>query len=221
MSFRNSRRGGRRGSRRWVIAAVIVLLLAGVAYVAHVPLLTGVGRLLVHQDQLQPSDALLVLAGGVFDREIEAAELYAAGLAPQVLMTREPDPDAFTTLRARNVRVESSLDLRRRVLIELGVPADRITVLPEVVAATVHEAQVARRWAEQSAAGSLIVVTSSFHTARSRFIFRDTFEGLDVTLRFAAARTSDFQPETWWRRRNTLREGIFELQRTLFYRLRY
>jgi uncharacterized SAM-binding protein YcdF (DUF218 family) len=211
-----------RPARRRVLLIAGSLVLAGTTlYLTHVPLLTWVGGLLVHQDALEPSSAILVLAGGVFDRELEAAELYRSGLAPQVLMTREPDPDVFTALRERNVRVESSLDLRRRVLIELGVPADHITVLPGIVSATVHEAHTARRWAEQARPQSLLVVTSSFHTARSRFIFLDVFRGLDITLRFVAARMSDFQPHTWWQRRNTLREGIFELQRTLFYRLRY
>jgi uncharacterized SAM-binding protein YcdF (DUF218 family) len=210
----------RRG--RWLLKlGGAVVLLAAVAYATHVPLLTWVGRQLVHQDVLEPSDALLVLAGGVFDRELEAAELYASGMAPRVLMTAEPEPDVLSVLRQRHVRVESSLELRRRVLIELGVPQDRITILPGLVAATVHEAQVARQWAVESHARSLIVVTSSFHTARSRYVFRNVFDGLGVTLRFAPSRRSDFQPHTWWHRRHTLRDGVFELQRTLFYRLRY
>jgi uncharacterized SAM-binding protein YcdF (DUF218 family) len=211
-----------RRRRQRVLAAILMVATAGgFAYAAHVPILTWLGHQLVHEDDLEPSDALLVLAGGVFDRELEAADLYTAGLAPRVLMTAEPDPDVFTELRRRHVRVESSIERRRRILIELGVPEGRITVLPGLVAATVHEAEAARQWADQAQPRSLIVVTSSFHTARSRFIFNDVFAGRPVTLRFAAARASDFQPDTWWQRRNTLRDGIFELQRTLFYRLRY
>jgi uncharacterized SAM-binding protein YcdF (DUF218 family) len=186
-----------------------------------VPLLTWLGERLVHQDPLEPSDALLVLAGGVFDREMEAADLFAAGLAPQVLMTAEPEPDVFTELRHRRVRVESSIELRRRILIELGVPAGRVTTLPGIVYATVHEAEAARRWTDESQARSLTVVTSSFHTARARYVFQQVFAGTGVSIRMAPARRSDFQPGSWWTRRNTLRDGIFELQRTLFYRLRY
>jgi uncharacterized SAM-binding protein YcdF (DUF218 family) len=207
--------------RRILVVAASVSLLGVVAYATHVPVLTWVGGLLVHQDALERSDAILVLAGGVFDRELEAGELFAAGLAPRVLMTAEPDPAVLTELRRRHVRVESSIDLRRRVLIELGVPENQIVVLPGLVQATVHEAEAARAWMQQSDAHSLIVVTSSFHTARSRYIFQRVFDGLPVTLRFAAARASDFQPATWWQHRTTLRDGIFELQRTLFYRLRY
>lgn len=212
----------RRGAaRRILILTTAVVAVSAVVYAAHVPLLTWLGEQLVHQDPLERSDALIVLAGGVFDREMEAADLYAAGLGPQVLMTAEPDPDVFEELRNRQVRVESSIELRRRVLIELGVPAERVTTLPGIVYATVHEAQAARRWSDASQARSLTVVTSSFHTARARYVFQQVFQGTGVVIRMAPARRSDFQASSWWTRRNTLRDGVFELQRTLFYRLRY
>lgn len=207
--------------RRLGLLAGVLVVLAAAAYAFHVPLLTWVGRQLVHQDVAVPSDAILVLAGGVFDRELEAARLFAEGMAPTVLMTAEADPDVFTELRARSVRVESSLELRKRVLIELGVPPERVLVLPGLVSATVHEAQAARRWADRTRAGSLLVVSSSFHTARARYVFRRVFEGAAVTLRFVPAGKSDFQPDSWWKRRHTLRDGVFELQRTLYYFVRY
>lgn len=214
-----SRRGPR--ARRFVVLAVVMAGLAGLVYVLHAPLLTQVGHLLVHRDPPMPSDAILVLAGGVFDREMEAAELFAAGLAPRVLMTEEPEPKVLAELRARGVRVENSLALRRRVLIELGVPAEHITVLPGIVAATVHEAEAARRWVDATGADSLMVVTSSFHTARARFVFRRVFDEAPVALRFVPAGKSDFQPDSWWLNRTTLRDGVFELQRTMFYWIRY
>ena len=175
----------------------------------------------MHHDPLESSDAILVLAGGVFDRELEAADLFNRGLASQVLLTAEPDPAVFAELRNRGVRVETSLELRQRVLNQLGVPRERVHVLPGIVAATVHEAEAAARWSDQNQARSLIVVTSTFHTARARHVFRQVFADRPVTLRFAPASKSDFQPDTWWRQRNTLRDGLFELQKTLFYRLRY
>jgi uncharacterized SAM-binding protein YcdF (DUF218 family) len=215
------RSSSRRRGRRLVWWCVVIGLLGVGGYALHVPLLTWVGQQLVHRDALVRSDALLVLAGGVFDRELEAAELFTQGMAPRVLMTAEPDPDVFGELRARGVRVESSIDLRRRVLVELGVPAERVTVLPGLVSATLHEAQAALQWAQSAHAGSLLVVTSSFHTARARYVFLRVFKDAPVVLRFVPAARSDFQPESWWQRRNTLRDGLFELQRTLFYRLRY
>jgi uncharacterized SAM-binding protein YcdF (DUF218 family) len=220
VSSASSPKRGRR-ARRWLIGAATILLISAVAYTFHVPLLTWIGGQLVHRDSLESSDAILVLAGGVFDRELEAADLFNRGLASQVLLTAEPDPAVFAELRSRGVRVETSLELRQRVLNQLGVPRERVQVLPGIVAATVHEAEAAARWCDQNQARSLIVVTSTFHTARARHVFRQVFGDRRVTLRFAPASKSDFQPGTWWRQRNTLRDGLFELQKTLFYRLRY
>ena len=89
------RRSSRRRGRRLVWWCVAIGLLGIGGYALHVPLLTWVGQQLVHRDALVRSDALLVLAGGVFDRELEAAELFTQGMAPRVLMTAEPDPDVF------------------------------------------------------------------------------------------------------------------------------
>ncbi len=210
-----------RGRRRLLILTMLMALLGVAAYMARAPLLRAVGHHLVHADPLAPGDAILVLSGGVFDRELEAADLYARGLAPRVLMTREPEAPVFAELRTRGVGLETPLELRRRVLVELGVPAERIDVLPGLVRSTRDEAEAARRWALGSGASSLIVVTTSFHTARARRAFLEVFAGADVTARFTPASASAFDPETWWTDRITLREGLVELQKAVFYRVWY
>lgn len=211
-----------RGSRRSALLACAILVGGSVsAYLAREPILRAIGHQLVHADPAQPSDAILVLAGGVFDRELEAADLYLRGLAPLVLMTREPEPRVLATLRARGVHLENSLALRRRVLHELGVPADRIHILDGVVTSTHDEAEAARDWAARSGATSLIVVTSSFHTARTRFVLRAVFEDAGVVLRVVPASASDFDPDTWWTRRTSMRDGLIEWQKMIFYRIWY
>jgi uncharacterized SAM-binding protein YcdF (DUF218 family) len=46
----------------------------------------------------------------------------------------------------------------------------------------------------------LIIVTSSFHTRRSRFIFRDVLPS-DLEIRIASATDSGFDPHSWWQSR--------------------
>lgn len=208
--------------RSFLFVFAILICGTAAAYFAREPILRAIGHQLVHADPVEPSDAVLALAGGVFDRELEAADLYLRGMAPLVLMTREPEPGVFAALRDRGVDVENSLDLRRRVMVELGVPADRIHVLDGIVYSTRGEAEAALGWAAAHGATSLLIVTSSFHTARTRYVFRAVFdEDTGVTLRFVPASASDFDPETWWTRRNTLREGLIEWQKLIFYRLWY
>lgn len=212
-----------RPARRRLLLLFICALLAGVAgvYVARAPILRAIGHQLVHADPVAPSDAILVLSGGRFDRELEAADLFARGLAPTVVVTREPEPEVFGVLRERGVRIEPSFELRRRVLNELGVGDAAIDVLDGLVRSTQDEAVAARAWAVGRGATSLLVVTSSFHTARARRVFARAFEGTGIAIRFVPAAASDFDPETWWMDRVTLREGLIEWQKALFYRLWY
>jgi uncharacterized SAM-binding protein YcdF (DUF218 family) len=207
--------------KRLGIACTVIIVVAVVAYIFREPILRGIGHQLVYADEPAASDAILVLAGGVLDRELQTATLFKAGYAPRVLMTREQEPRVIEVLRGRGVRFEAPLEMRRRVLTELGVPADRIQVLEPIVRSTFDEARAARQWAEQHRATRLTVVTSSFHTARSRYVFLNVFTGSPTALTFIPAAESDFRPDSWWARRDTLRDGLIEWQKTVFYRLRY
>lgn len=210
-----------RRLRRLAVAAAVLATLGAATYLAREPLLRAAGRALVHADPLAPSDAILVLSGGLFERELEAADLYRQNLAPLVLVTREPDARIVHALRERGVRMESTFEQRRRILEELGVPAARIEVLDGEVRSTFDEAARARRWVERRGASSLLVVTSASHTARARYIFRLAFDGAPVILRVVPASASDFDPDRWWTDRIALREGLFEWQKLMFYRLWY
>ena len=84
-------------------------------------MLTAIGRQLVDEDPLQPSDAIIVLAGRTPEREIEAADLYRAGLAPIVVLPEGAEDAGPALLRACGVAFALEIELRRRVLRNLGV----------------------------------------------------------------------------------------------------
>jgi uncharacterized SAM-binding protein YcdF (DUF218 family) len=65
------------------------------------------------------------------------------------------------------------------------------------------------------------VVTSAFHSARSRYVFGNALAGTSVVLRVHPAAIDRFDPDDWWRHRPTLRDGIFEWQKLVLYRLWY
>jgi uncharacterized SAM-binding protein YcdF (DUF218 family) len=121
----------------------------------------------------------------------------------------------------RGVELSSPLEIRLGWLAALGVPKSAVGVLSGRAESTFDEAVLFADWCDQEAVDSLIVVTSAFHTARAGYIFEQVFEDRPVRLLFRAASVNDFTPDTWWRRRTTLRIGLFELQRMAFYRLAY
>src|SRR6267378_3938067 len=52
---------------------------------------------------------------------------------------------------------------------------------------------------------SVMVVTSNFHTRRTRYIFLRVFPQ-SVEVRVASARDGDFDPEHWWEKRKSIKE---------------
>ena len=196
-------------------------VLGFVVYQLRAPLLTRVGALLVHEDPLAPASAIAVLGGGVLDRILEAADLYAAGYAPIVLLTRTPENPVIAELQARGLDVSTALEFRLDYLANLGVPRDATTVLQRVVESTQAEAALIAEWAESRQIGRIIVVTSGFHTARARLVFDRVLRGRPTEILIRPSSASAFDPSTWWHDRRDRRLGLFELQKYAYYRVMY
>ena len=209
-------------SPAWRRVTLKILAVAAVAaallYLFATPVLTFFGRQLVHADPLQRADVMIVLAPGI-DRVIEGADLYKSGYAPVVVLTTEPPEPSVRFLLDRGIPIETSEQRRMRVLQALGVPEKSIVLLPDIVASTMDEARVFARWAEGQPIRSLLIVTSSFHTARSRLTFGRVLRDRGIAVRVYPSRLARYRADTWWHSRDTVREGIIESQKLLYYYL--
>ncbi len=204
-----------RSRRRLAVVAGLALSIA-VLYVLSPRLLTAWGALLVHEDPLERTDAIIVLAP-MLDRVVEAARLYGEGYAPLVILTREPAVPVDLFLAERGVAVESSEEERRRALIALGVPDSAITILPRPVTSTADEAQFFAEWARAHPVRSVTVVTSPPHTGRARLVFQRTLRGTGIEVRVRPSTLHEFRADTWWRGRATLRDTLYESQKLVYY----
>lgn len=200
---------------------LLALLASAVVWAGRGPLLRWMGGHLVHEDPLAQSDAIVILSGGVPEREMAASDLFRAGWSSKVLLMAEPPSQAVALLRGRGVRVPLEIDERVRYLSELGVSPGAITVLPGVVESTFAEAEAVHRWASGAGARRLIIVTSTYHTARARFVFTRRFRRSETSIVMRGAPADAFDPAGWWRSRTMLRNGLFEWQKVVFYRVRY
>ena len=211
---------------RWrsfvAFAFVVMCVLLGSLYVARAPVLSWLGSLMIVVDPIQASDAILILDGSYFgEREIVATDLYKDGYASRVVVTLGYEPQSSEILRQRRVRPASPKEFKLLLLSELGVPDDSIVVLEEGIESTFDEAKLVADWVDDASIGSLILVTTRFHSARALYIFERVFGDRNVRLTMYPTSVNYFNPETWWRNRTTLRIGLFELQKLLFYRLFY
>ena len=221
----SGRRGLARRARAFLVALAATLaavtVLGFVVYQLRAPLLTRVGGLLYHEDPLGPADAIAVLAGGELDRTVEAADLFAAGYAPIVVLTRTPEVPIIAELQARGLDVSTKLEVQLDHLEALGVPRDATTVLQRPVDSTQAEAELIAEWAESRQMGRIIVVTTGFHTSRARFVFDRVLRGRPTEVLVRPSRSSGFDPDTWWHVRSNRRNGLFELEKYVYYRVMY
>ncbi len=191
----------------------VAVVLAALVAVA----LLGAGRLLVVADPLPPrADAIVILAGSVPDRTLEAADLYRAGLALRVVVTRERLPRGQAALRARGVRLPESDELTVTALRELGFPPGAIVVLRRRGVSTESEARTIARWACAHRLRRLIVVTSRAHSRRARLILRQAL-GAGIALAMRPSRYDAFAAARWWHVRRDAKLILSEYEKLANY----
>jgi uncharacterized SAM-binding protein YcdF (DUF218 family) len=192
------------------VALVVVLALG-----AAVLLLPLAGRTLVVADPLPASaDAIVVLAGSIRDRALEAAAIYRDGVAPRVVVTREASPSGATALKASGVELPESDALTRSALIGLGVPPRAIVTLRRRAQSTASEARTIARWACAHGMRRLVVVTSPAHTRRARAILVRAL-GPDIAVAVRPARADHFAGRRWMRVRRDAKLVLSEWQKLL------
>lgn len=174
--------------------------------------LLGVGWWIDYSDDPQPSDLMVILAGG-FARPFYGAELYKKGYAPEVWISR-PDPgQEEPLLKSVGISLPFEEDINRKILLARGVPADRIHFYGNRVVSTVDEALALRR-AAATRGKRVLVVTSRYHARRSRRILSDVLEG--ATVRVAATPYESFS-RCWWKDQGMARSAILEIFKTVYY----
>jgi uncharacterized SAM-binding protein YcdF (DUF218 family) len=154
----------------------------------------NVGRWLVREDSLEKAQAIVVLSGRMPVRALAAAELYRAGWAPQVWLTRSDEPGE--TLAALGIPFAGEEVYNTKVLEHQLVPAQAIRVLPDSIVNTADELREVAAALPADKSGVVIIVTTKAHTRRVRTLWRRLGRGRAVVR---AAPGDPFEPEHWWR----------------------
>jgi uncharacterized SAM-binding protein YcdF (DUF218 family) len=195
---RDSQRGGIISK---FIFLVFVVFVVGVLYLFRVPLLRMAGRMWIVEETPQPSDAIVPLGGdnAEADRAQRAAELYKQGWAPTVVAS------------GRILRnYTSDADLTERDLRERGVPTEHIMRLTHYANDTLQELIVIERTAAANHWKKLLIVTSNYHTRRTRMLARALFPA-EFEVRVISAPDVDYDPDHWWQHRKSQKIFLHEL----------
>ena len=187
--------------RRLVGLAVPLLLLSAIAAFAFM----GAGVWLTVADPLQHAKAVVVLGGAMPYRAIEAADIYKAGWADEVWVTKALPTEEEIAASKVGVNKIQEHDYSVRVLDKLAVPSARVKLLEQGVVNTADEMRsVAARLAPDD---RVILMTSKYHARRVRALWRSiNGDRPHAIVRYAT--TDPFDAERWWR---NSRDGLMVL----------
>jgi uncharacterized SAM-binding protein YcdF (DUF218 family) len=201
-----------RGILKWLLVFIVVWgILAWVA-----------ARALMVTAPLASADAIAVLSGsGTYvERTRKAAELYRQGRAPLVLLTDDHMRGGWSSALQRNPYfVERATDQ----LIDQGVPAEKIRIVPGLASSTHDEALLIKDYATAQELRSILVVTSAYHSRRALRSLRHSFAGTGtvVGLEPVPPGSQTPSPAFWWLQLKGWRSVGGEYVKLVYYWLKY
>ena len=167
---------------------------------------------MVVNDELKKSDVILVLMGSVYDRILEAADLYEEGYSDRIVLIN-------SYIAAKDIIVDRGLQaygntlLSKMAAVDMGIPEEDIIILDGNSRSTQDEAMTFREYIKKNKEiDSIIIVTSKFHSRRAKQIFKKALSVLDREIDIYSA-PSKYDPSNvsqWWRNREDFEFVVFE-----------
>ena len=185
--------------KRLLLLVLVVMLAVFFIDGLRRPPLNAIGRFLIVRDRLERADVIIVLSGGRGDERVrQAAELYHQGYAPLVLLSGGEEMAGI-----------SVPEILRRQALALGIPPDALLSEPDSTS-TAEQARFLRPLLEPRGIRRAIIVTSSYHSRRTRYLFRKGFHGSGIDLRIYPVQRDVFNPDGWWTREQDTESLVLE-----------
>lgn len=189
---------------------VVVCLVLLVAVIVALFVGSRTGHWLVVSEPLAKAQAIFPHAGRPPFRELEAAQLYRDGWAPEVWIAPVEPGEEQQLLQRIGVEIPAGWSWRRDLLEKLGVPADSIRVLPALVRNTEDEVRAVVEQLEAGGGQRVILVSSKVHTRRIRSLWGRTAPStLEAVVQ--PAREDPLDPARWWTNTDDGEQVIHEL----------
>lgn len=205
-----------KASARWAVILLSVVTLATLI-TAGIPalrqsVLRAAGWALVAQDAPAKADVIVISSDALAAGILEAADLVHAGFSTRVAIFDRPISKVSRELTRRGAEALDLNAMSIRLLHELDI--NDIMVIPAVVG-TVDEGYVLQRWCPANSIHSILFVSVSDHSRRTRRVLDRTVgrQGIKVIVRYT--RWSEFNPDSWWLNRGGQRTQVVESQKLL------
>jgi uncharacterized SAM-binding protein YcdF (DUF218 family) len=193
---------GRSRLKLWLPLLVLLTIVATAPFFW----LPWLGAALVRNDGPAKADFAVVLAGDwKGQRVLHAAELARQGYVGAVLVS---GPSMYGI---------HECDVAIQYAVRQGYPAESFAPLPNDALSTREEARIVLEELKRRGAGSFLLVTSDYHTARAGRIFGGAIRqmGGGPAMRLVAAPDKYFRPDNWWKSRQGLKTVFMEWSKTV------
>ena len=150
--------------------------------------------------------------GSITDRSLQAADLYNAGVVKKVILV-EATLGGYQKLVDKGINIVSNTEQMVNSMVFLGIPLEKIVVLPGYANSTQMEACIVRDYIRRSNTIDTIIVTSSnYHMRRASMIFRSELKDKEhpVCVFVYPSAYSEFDPEKWWKNRKGIKTVLLE-----------
>jgi hypothetical protein len=128
------------------------------------------------------------------------------------------DPAGMAELKQHGIELVQSNENYLRILHGMGVPSERTVLITEFAADTFEELRRVRQLSAERRWSSILIVTSNYHTRRTRLIAQYVLEP-EVRTEVIPSRYGGIDRENWWRNTGELRTFLIEFQKLVAYTL--
>ena len=201
-------------SKKFIFFAAIV----SVVFI-YLVLLEPIARFLIVPDTQKPSEAIVVLGGGLgVPRVIHAVKLYEKGIAPIIILTGQEMEFNGRKFRFKDIKLTEPRFAG--MLAKLyGIPENNL-FLEERPQNTYEDAKYAKEDLLKMGIHSAIIVSDPFHMRRVSMIFKKVFNDAPVSLAFSPADDGEFLLGGLWSP-GEIRYILSEYVKIVYYTIRY
>lgn len=190
-----------------------------VAAFIYLVLLEPIARFLIVPDTQKPSEAIVVLGGGLgVPRVIHAVKLYEKGIAPIIILTGQEMEFDGRKIRFKDIKLTEPR-LAGMLAKMYGVPED-ILFFEERSQNTYEDAKYVKEDLLKMGIHSAIIVSDPFHMRRVSMIFRKVFKDTPVSLTFSPADDGEFLLGGLWSP-GEIKYILTEYTKIVYYIIRY
>ncbi len=191
--------------KKLIISLIVLMIILVIVF-------PRLGKWLVAEDEIVKSDIIVVLMGSVPDRILEAVDLYQDGFADQIVMVNT-HMVGYDILLNRGVEIPGNAQLSQSAANSLGVQDEDILILDGNAKSTQDEAVIIKNYLrDKKNIDSIILVTSKYHSKRTKKIFVKALDGLNpgIIVTSSPSKYDTYNSEHWWRNREDVKRVIFE-----------